>query len=126
MEKAGTLAFPAINVNASVTKSKFDNKYGCRHSLIDGINRGTDVLIGGKVALVLGYGDVGKGCAESLRGQGARVIVPEIDPICALQAAMDGYQVTTLDDIVGQVDIFVTTTGTKEINKPADRRKRNH
>src|ERR1700749_4280821 len=93
MEKAGELKFPAINVNDSVTKSKFNNKYGCRHSLIDGINRGTDVLIGGKVALVLGYGDVGKGCAESLRGQGARVIVTEIDPICALQAAMDGYQV---------------------------------
>ena len=98
MAKAGTLKFPAINVNDSVTKSKFDNKYGCRHSLVDGINRGTDVLIGGKVALVCGYGDVGKGCAESLRGQGARVIVTEIDPICALQAAMDGYQVTTLED----------------------------
>src|SRR5580693_5244729 len=103
MYRAGTLRFPAINVNDSVTKSKFDNKYGCRHSLIDGIKRGTDVLIGGKVALVLGYGDVGKGCAESLRGQGARVIVTEIDPICALQAAMDGYQVATLDDVVGQV-----------------------
>ncbi len=109
------LAFPAINVNDSVTKSKFDNKYGCRHSLIDGINRGTDVLIGGKVALVCGYGDVGKGCAESLRGQGARVIVTEIDPICALQAAMDGYQVTTIEDVVGQVDIFVTTTGNNDI-----------
>ena len=95
MARAGTLLFPAINVNDSVTKSKFDNKYGCRHSLIDGIKRGTDVLIGGKVAVVCGYGDVGKGCAESLRGQGARVIVTEIDPICALQAAMDGYQVTT-------------------------------
>jgi adenosylhomocysteinase len=115
MHKAGSLAFPAINVNDSVTKSKFDNKYGCRHSLIDGINRGTDVLIGGKVALVCGYGDVGKGCAESLRGQGARVIITEIDPICALQAAMDGYQVTTLEDIIGQVDIFVTTTGNKDI-----------
>ncbi|HEY0933348.1 MAG TPA: adenosylhomocysteinase [Trebonia sp.] len=115
MEKAGTLAFPAINVNDSVTKSKFDNKYGCRHSLIDGINRGTDVLIGGKVALVCGYGDVGKGCAESLRGQGARVIVTEIDPICALQAAMDGYQVTTIEDVVDKVDIFVTTTGNKDI-----------
>jgi adenosylhomocysteinase len=115
MHKAGTLAFPAINVNDSVTKSKFDNKYGCRHSLIDGINRGTDVLIGGKVALVCGYGDVGKGCAESLRGQGARVIITEIDPICALQAAMDGYQVTTLEDVIGQVDIFVTTTGNKDI-----------
>src|ERR1700727_2400149 len=112
---AGDLSFPAINVNDSVTKSKFDNKYGCRHSLIDGINRGTDVLIGGKVALVCGYGDVGKGCAESLRGQGARVIVTEIDPICALQAAMDGYQVTTLQDALPYVDIFVTTTGNKDI-----------
>ena len=115
MAKAGTLKFPAINVNDSVTKSKFDNKYGCRHSLIDGINRGTDVLIGGKVALVCGYGDVGKGCAESLRGQGARVIVTEIDPICALQAAMDGYQVTTIEDALPSVDIFVTTTGNKDI-----------
>jgi adenosylhomocysteinase len=115
MERAGTLAFPAINVNDSVTKSKFDNKYGCRHSLIDGINRGTDVLIGGKIALVCGYGDVGKGCAESLRGQGARVIITEIDPICALQAAMDGYQVTTIEDVIDQVDIFVTTTGNKDI-----------
>src|SRR5271163_1401312 len=126
MHKAGSLKFPAINVNDSVTKSKFDNKYGCRHSLIDGINRGTDVLIGGKVALVCGYGDVGKGCAESLRGQGARVIVTEVDPICALQAAMDGYQVTTLDDIVGQVDIFVTTTGNKDIIKAADMAKMKH
>jgi adenosylhomocysteinase len=115
MAKAGTLRFPAINVNDSVTKSKFDNKYGCRHSLIDGINRGTDVLIGGKVALVCGYGDVGKGCAESLRGQGARVIITEIDPICALQAAMDGYQVTTIEDVIDQVDIFVTATGNKDI-----------
>ena len=115
MHKAGTLAFPAINVNDSVTKSKFDNKYGCRHSLIDGINRGTDVLIGGKVALVCGYGDVGKGCAESLRGQGARVIITEIDPICALQAAMDGYQVATIEYVIDQVDIFVTTTGNKDI-----------
>ena len=98
MMREGTLLFPAINVNDSVTKSKFDNKYGCRHSLIDGINRATDVLIGGKVAVVCGYGDVGKGCAESLRGQGARVIITEIDPICALQAAMDGYQVDTLDN----------------------------
>ena len=114
MQKSGTLLFPAINVNDSVTKSKFDNKYGCRHSLIDGINRGTDVLIGGKVAVVCGYGDVGKGCAESLRGQGARVIVTEIDPICALQAAMDGYQVTTVDDVVGSADIFVTATGNVE------------
>ncbi len=111
MQQQGGLLFPAINVNDSVTKSKFDNKYGCRHSLIDGINRATDVLIGGKVAVVCGYGDVGKGCAESLRGQGARVIVTEVDPICALQAAMDGYQVATLDDVVGTADIFVTATG---------------
>ncbi|MEU4425310.1 adenosylhomocysteinase [Actinoplanes sp. NPDC024001] len=111
MQQAGTLLFPAINVNDSVTKSKFDNKYGCRHSLIDGINRATDVLIGGKVAVVFGYGDVGKGCAESLRGQGARVIVTEVDPICALQAAMDGYQVATIDDVVSYADIFVTATG---------------
>ncbi|MEU4603061.1 adenosylhomocysteinase [Kribbella sp. NPDC023972] len=115
MHKAGTLLFPAINVNDSVTKSKFDNKYGCRHSLIDGINRATDVLIGGKVAVVCGYGDVGKGCAESLRGQGARVIVTEIDPICALQAAMDGYQVATVDDVVGIADIFVTATGSRDV-----------
>jgi adenosylhomocysteinase len=115
MERAGTLLFPAINVNDSVTKSKFDNKYGCRHSLIDGINRGTDVLIGGKVAVVCGYGDVGKGCAESLRGQGARVIVTEVDPICALQAAMDGYQVARLEDVVGTADIFVTATGNRDV-----------
>ncbi len=111
----GRLLFPAINVNDSVTKSKFDNKYGCRHSLIDGINRATDVLIGGKVAVVCGYGDVGKGCAESLRGQGARVIVTEIDPICALQAAMDGYQVSRLEDVVGTADIFVTATGNRDV-----------
>jgi adenosylhomocysteinase len=111
----GTLLFPAINVNDSVTKSKFDNKYGCRHSLIDGINRGTDVLIGGKVAVVCGYGDVGKGCAESLVGQRARVLVTEVDPICALQAAMDGYQVVTLDDVVGQADIFITATGNRDV-----------
>jgi len=111
----GQLLFPAINVNDAVTKSKFDNKYGCRHSLIDGINRATDVLIGGKVAVVCGYGDVGKGCAESLRGQGARVIVTEIDPICALQAAMDGYQVATLEDVLGTADIFITTTGNKDV-----------
>ncbi|WP_422771514.1 adenosylhomocysteinase [Plantactinospora sp. WMMC1484] len=111
MQQNGTLLFPAINVNDSVTKSKFDNKYGCRHSLIDGINRATDVLIGGKTAVVLGYGDVGKGCAESLRGQGARVIVTEVDPICALQAAMDGYQVATLEDVVETADIFITATG---------------
>ncbi|SDJ33795.1 adenosylhomocysteinase [Frankineae bacterium MT45] len=114
-EKAGTLLFPAINVNDSVTKSKFDNKYGVRHSLIDGINRGTDVMIGGKMAVVLGYGDVGKGSAESLRGQGARVVVTEVDPICALQAAMDGLQVVTLEDVVGEADIFITTTGNKDI-----------
>ncbi|WP_018636612.1 adenosylhomocysteinase [Parafrankia elaeagni] len=115
MARAGTLAFPAINVNDSVTKSKFDNKYGCRHSVIDGLNRATDVLIGGKVAVVAGYGDVGKGCADALRGQGARVIVTEIDPICALQAAMDGFQVLTLEDVVSTADIFVTTTGNYDI-----------
>ncbi|HEV7194181.1 MAG TPA: adenosylhomocysteinase [Jatrophihabitantaceae bacterium] len=114
-EKAGTLLFPAINVNDSVTKSKFDNKYGCRHSLIDGINRGTDVMIAGKLAVVFGYGDVGKGCVESLRGQGARVVVTEVDPICALQAAMDGLEVVTLDEIVSKADIFVTATGNKDI-----------
>src|SRR6266481_9752547 len=115
MFEAGALRFPAINVNDSVTKSKFDNKYGCRHSLIDGIKRGTDVLIGGKVAVVFGYGDVGKGCAESLRGQGGRVIITEIDPICALQAAMDGFQVATLDDVVDTADIFVTATGNRDV-----------
>ncbi|MDQ1650021.1 MAG: adenosylhomocysteinase, partial [Frankiaceae bacterium] len=113
--RAGTLLFPAINVNDSVTKSKFDNKYGCRHSLIDGINRGTDIMIGGKMAVVCGYGDVGKGCAESLRGQGARVVVTEIDPICALQAAMDGLQVVTLDDVIDTADIFITATGNKDV-----------
>ena len=111
MMREGSLLFPAINVNDSVTKSKFDNKYGCRHSLVDGINRATDVLIGGKVAVVCGYGDVGKGCAESLRGQGARVIVTEIDPICALQAAMDGYQVAALDDVLDVADLVITATG---------------
>jgi len=115
MMKEGSLLFPAINVNDSVTKSKFDNKYGCRHSLIDGINRATDVLIGGKVAVVAGYGDVGKGSAESLRGQGARVIVTEIDPICALQAAMDGYQVDTLDNALPIADIIITATGNKDV-----------
>ena len=115
MMREGSLLFPAINVNDSVTKSKFDNKYGCRHSLIDGINRATDVLIGGKVAVVCGYGDVGKGCAESLRGQGARVIVTEIDPICALQAAMDGYQVQTLDEVLPTADIIITATGNKDV-----------
>ncbi|HZI98442.1 MAG TPA: adenosylhomocysteinase [Actinomycetales bacterium] len=111
----GVLLFPGINVNDSVTKSKFDNKYGTRHSLIDGINRATDVLIGGKVAVVAGYGDVGKGCAESLRGQGARVVVTEIDPICALQAAMDGYQVARLEDVVATADIFITATGCYDV-----------
>jgi adenosylhomocysteinase len=115
MQEAGTLLFPAINVNDSVTKSKFDNLYGCRHSLIDGINRGTDVMIAGKTALICGYGDVGKGCAQSLRGQGARVLIAEIDPICALQAAMDGYQVARLEDVVGSADIFVTATGNRDI-----------
>src|SRR5262245_24671768 len=115
MHRAGALLFPAINVNDSVTKSKFDNKYGCRHSLIDGINRATDVLIGGKLAVVFGYGDVGKGCAESLRGQGARVVITEVDPICALQAAMDGYQVATIEDVVASADIFVTATGCRDV-----------
>jgi adenosylhomocysteinase len=115
MHEAGTLLFPAINVNDSVTKSKFDNLYGCRHSLVDGINRGTDVMIAGKTALVCGYGDVGKGCCASLRGQGARVIVTEIDPICALQAAMEGYEVVRLEDVVETADIFVTATGNKNI-----------
>ena len=122
----GRLLFPAINVNDSVTKSKFDNKYGCRHSLIDGIKRGTDVLIGGKVAVVCGYGDVGKGCAESLRGQGARVIVTEVDPICALQAAMDGYQVATLDDVVATADIFVTATGNRDVITAQDMSRMKH
>jgi adenosylhomocysteinase len=115
MEREGSLLFPAINVNDAVTKSKFDNKYGCRHSLIDGIKRATDVLIGGKVSVVCGYGDVGKGCAESLRGQGARVIITEVDPICALQAAMDGFQVATLEDVVASADIFVTATGNRDV-----------
>ncbi|GAA3394555.1 adenosylhomocysteinase [Streptomyces roseoviridis] len=126
MHRDGALLFPAINVNDAVTKSKFDNKYGCRHSLIDGINRATDTLIGGKTAVVCGYGDVGKGCAESLRGQGARVIVTEIDPICALQAAMDGYQVTTLDEVVETADIFITTTGNKDIIMAADIARMKH
>jgi adenosylhomocysteinase len=115
MHEAGELLFAAINVNDSVTKSKFDNLYGCRHSLIDGINRGTDVMIGGKVAVICGFGDVGKGCAESLRGQGARVIVTEIDPICALQASMQGYQVATLEDVLETADIFITATGNVNI-----------
>jgi adenosylhomocysteinase len=115
MMKAGTLLFPAINVNDSVTKSKFDNLYGCRHSLTDGILRASDVMLAGKVAVICGYGDVGKGCAQSLRGQGARVIVTEIDPICALQAAMEGYQVTTLEEVVATADIFITATGNSDI-----------
>ncbi|MGI9601223.1 MAG: adenosylhomocysteinase, partial [Acidimicrobiales bacterium] len=115
MREAGTLLFPAINVNDAVTKSKFDNLYGCRHSLVDGINRGVDVMIGGKVALVAGYGDVGKGCAASLSGQGARVVVAEVDPICALQAAMEGYEVNTIENMLGVADIFITCTGNKDI-----------
>ena len=115
LEKAGKLPFPAINVNDSVTKSKFDNIYGCRHSLIDGINRATDVMIGGKIACVCGYGDVGKGCCDSLRGQGCRVIVTEIDPICALQACMAGYEVNTIEGALDRAEIFVTTTGNKRI-----------
>ncbi len=115
MERAGTLGFPAINVNDAVTKSKFDNLYGCRHSIIDGLNRATDVMLAGKIAVVMGYGDVGKGCAQALRGQGARVIVTEIDPICALQAALEGYQVTTLDDVVDTADIFISATGNKNV-----------
>ncbi len=123
MERDGSLLFPAINVNDSVTKSKFDNVYGCRHSLIDGINRATDVMMAGKVALVCGYGDVGKGCSQSLVGQKCRVLVAEVDPICALQAAMDGYEVVRLKDVVGDVDIFVTTTGNKDIIMAADMSK---
>ena len=115
MFESGSLLFPAINVNDSVTKSKFDNLYGCRHSLVDGINRATDVMIGGKLAVVAGFGDVGKGCAQSLKGQGARVVVTEIDPICALRAAMEGYQVVRLEDVIETGDIFVTSTGNKDI-----------
>jgi len=115
MMQAGTLLFPAINVNDSVTKSKFDNLYGCRHSLTDGILRASDVMLAGKVAVICGYGDVGKGCAQALKGQGARVIITEIDPICALQAAMEGYQVATLEDVVKTADIFITATGNKDI-----------
>ena len=115
MQSESNLLFPAINVNDSVTKSKFDNLYGCRHSLVDGINRATDVMIGGKVACVLGYGDVGKGCAASLSGQGARVVVTEVDPICALQAAMEGYEVVRLEDVMATADIFITATGNKDI-----------
>src|SRR5512138_2354087 len=115
MMNAGTLRFPAINVNDSVTKSKFDNLYGCRHSLTDGILRASDVMLAGKVAVVMGYGDVGKGCAQAFRGQGARVVIAEVDPICALQAAMEGYQVTTLDEVVRTADLFITATGNKNI-----------
>jgi adenosylhomocysteinase len=126
LAETGDLLFPAINVNDSVTKSKFDNLYGCRHSLVDGINRGTDVMIGGKVAVICGYGDVGKGCASSLRGQGARVIITEIDPICALQAAMEGYEVRKLDDVVETADIFVTATGNKDIITADDMARMKH
>ncbi len=115
MQEEGTLPFPAINVNDSVTKSKFDNIYGCRHSLLDGLNRATGVMLGGKVAVVCGYGEVGKGCAQALRGQGCRVIVTEIDPICALQAAMEGFEVKTLDDVVATADIFITATGNRDV-----------
>jgi adenosylhomocysteinase len=123
LHKNGQLPFPAINVNESVTKSKFDNKYGCKESLVDGIRRATDTMMAGKVAVVMGYGDVGKGSAASLAGAGARVIVTEVDPICALQAAMDGFQVTTLDDVVDMADIFVTTTGNKDVIKIEDMRR---
>ena len=126
MARDQRLLFPAINVNDAVTKSKFDNKYGCRHSLIDGINRATDVLIAGKLAVICGYGDVGKGSAESLRGQGARVVVTEIDPICALQAAMDGYTVKTLDDVIGEADIVITATGCKDVVTVDHMRKMRH
>ena len=126
MQRSGELLFPAINVNDAVTKSKFDNKYGCRHSLVDGLNRATDVLIGGKVAVVCGYGDVGKGCADSLRGQGARVIVTEIDPICALQAAMDGYEVTTLEDALSRADIIVSATGNRDVIRVEHMEKMKH
>jgi adenosylhomocysteinase len=122
----GTLLFPAINVNDSVTKSKFDNLYGCRHSLIDGLNRATDVMIAGKTALICGYGDVGKGCAQSLRGQGARVVISEIDPICALQACMDGYQVVRLEDVVETADIFITATGNRDIITADDMKRMKH
>src|SRR4051812_15787724 len=126
MQSRGELPFPAINVNDAVTKSKFDNLYGCRHSLIDGINRATDVMIAGKVAVICGFGDVGKGCAESLRGQGARVVVTEIDPICALQALMQGYEVRTLDDVVETADIFVTATGNRDIITADHMRRMKH
>jgi adenosylhomocysteinase len=115
MEQEGKLLFPAINVNDSVTKHKFDNIYGCRHSVIDGINRATDVMLGGKVVVVCGYGEVGKGCAQALKGQGSRVIVTEIDPICALQAAMEGFEVKRIEDVLGFADLFVTTTGNRDV-----------
>jgi adenosylhomocysteinase len=115
MVERGELPFPAINVNDSVTKSKFDNLYGCRHSLVDGLCRATDVMISGKIAVIAGYGDVGKGCAHSMRSYGARVLITEIDPICALQAAMEGYQVLTLEDVVDSADIFVTATGNRDV-----------
>ncbi len=115
MQRDGTLAFPAINVNDAVTKSKFDNLYGCRHSIIDGLNRATDVMLAGKIVVVCGYGDVGKGCAQAFKGQGSRVVITEIDPICALQAALEGYQVTTLDDIIEEADIIITATGNKDV-----------
>jgi adenosylhomocysteinase len=120
MEKAGTLLFPAINVNDSVTKSKFDNLYGCRHSVIDGLNRATDVMLSGKMCVVLGYGDVGKGCAQALASAGARVVVTEVDPICALQACMEGYTVATLEDVVGQADVFITATGNRDVITAGD------
>ena len=126
MTELGTLLFPAINVNDSVTKSKFDNLYGCRHSLVDGICRATDVMLAGKVTVVCGYGDVGKGCAQSLKGQGARVVITEVDPICALQAAMEGYEVTTLDDIVETADLFITATGNLNIITPSDMARMKH
>jgi adenosylhomocysteinase len=126
MHQNGELLFPAINVNNSVTKSKFDNIYGCRHSLVDGINRAVDVMLAGKLCVIAGFGDVGKGCAASLRGQGARVVVTEVDPICALQAAMEGYQVVTLDDVVDTADVFVTATGNKDIITADDMARMKH
>lgn len=120
MEEAGTLLFPAINVNDSVTKSKFDNLYGCRHSVVDGLNRATDVMLSGKTAVILGYGDVGKGCAQALKSQGARVVVAEIDPICALQASMEGYSVLRLEDVLETADVFVTATGNRDIITATD------
>ena len=126
LAETGELLFPAINVNDSVTKSKFDNLYGCRHSLVDGINRAVDVMLAGKTAVVCGFGDVGKGSAESLRAQGAKVVITEIDPICALQAAMQGYQVLTLEDVIETADVFITTTGNKDIITVADMARMKH